>query len=505
MKAVLSSRANALEDFVTIFGDEKTMESLYPETYEAYINTRDGIVEDAKEVPEEFDIEIVHVSYTDAAKEYVQVDLRAVASDKSGYCILAAYSPQMAELSGEGAVKDLTAIPGDVSCDFTGNQEEVSLRLPAVSLKNGRGGILEGAEIAATLYTVDQTVHTYECRENLNLYGLDYSSEITLEAPVRTHKNQENKDINISYRYMGGQFTSDLRDYFYSSGDLADGNLRIPGKGSIHVEGVNLHRISSVTLTVVNAKGEGFCHNDADAVLSDDNTITWDMPDNWGNPYEDILDSLYCYVTYQLEIKAIGAGKQYTFLITNNQSITPSENKKVFERINIYKDCFEEGTLVRMSDGSEKKAEDIGITDSVDTPEGTVGVRDVQRISGVTVMVHIKAENGRELSVSGSHPLVTEQGLVCARFLKEGDQVYTGDGKVKITEICVTPGAEVTLYSIGLESVGRLYANGFLAGDSAAEMSAAELANNLRYQVPEEWRADYDSWAKRNKLSTRRF
>lgn len=158
-----------------------------------------------------------------------------------------------------------------------------------------------------------------------------------------------------------------------------------------------------------------------------------------------------------------------------------------------------------MSDGNEKRVEDIKATDSLDTPEGIVRVRDTQKISMATAMVHLAAENGRELSVSGSHPLVTDQGLVCARFLKEGDEVCTRDGKVKITEICVTPGVEVTLYSILLESCGRLYVNGFLAGDSAAEMSAAELANNLRYQVPEEWRTDYDSWAKRNKLSTQHF
>lgn len=436
----------------------------------------------------------------------MQVDLRATVSDRSGYCILAAYSPQMAERSvSSGQTKDSTIIPGDVSCDFTGNQEEVSLLFPADCLKNGNNGRLAGVEIAATLYTVDQKVLTYECRENLSLYGLEYSSEITIEAPIMMHTNQENKDINISYRYLGGQFTSDLRDYFYSRQDLADGNLRIPSKGHIHVEGANLHRISSVTLTAVNAKGEGFCHNDAEATLSDENTITWNISDNWGNPYEDILDSLYCYVTYQLEIKAIGAGKQYTFLVTNNQSITPSENKKIFERINIYKDCFEEGMLIRMSDGNEKRVEDIKATDSLDTPEGIVRVRDTQKISMATAMVHLAAENGRELSVSGSHPLVADQGLVCARFLKEGDEVCTRDGKVKITEICVTPGVEVTLYSILLESCGRLYVNGFLAGDSAAEMSAAELANNLRYQVPEEWRTDYDSWAKRNKLSTQHF
>lgn len=43
MKAVLSNRENVLEDFAAIFGDEEIMKNLYPETYEAYIHTRNDM------------------------------------------------------------------------------------------------------------------------------------------------------------------------------------------------------------------------------------------------------------------------------------------------------------------------------------------------------------------------------------------------------------------------------------------------------------------------------
>lgn len=73
-------------DFVNIFGNEKQMQAMYPKTYEAYTHTCEAIACSKEEVfdvaevygndiPEEFDIEVVHVSYTDNTKEYVQVDI----------------------------------------------------------------------------------------------------------------------------------------------------------------------------------------------------------------------------------------------------------------------------------------------------------------------------------------------------------------------------------------------------------------------------------------------
>ncbi len=509
MKALIDRKMEEMDAFVKIFGNEENMEKKYPKTYEAYKETcaiREKMlagkpVEElfSEEQPEEFEIEVSHISYTDETKQYVQVDLRAVAADPKGYCILTAFSPQIA--TGENLL-DKEVVMGDVCSDFTGDQEEVCLQIPAKYFDEGQN---EALEIVVRLYTVDDNVTPYECREILSLYGLNYSGTFTIDAPIRTHKNKENTDINIAYRYKGGVFTEDLRDYFYSSAELSDGCLRIPSKGKVKVQGVNLHNISSVMLTAVNAKGQGFCHNDAAAVLEDAGTISWNMPDSFGNPYEKILDSLYCYVTYKLEIKAVSQGKPYTFLVTNDQNAKPALNKKIIERINIYKDCFEAGVKIRLQDGSEKQVEDICAGDMLSTPEGGIKVKDIQRVSMITAMVHMKGENGKEVSVSINHPFETDKGLVCANLLEAGTEVYTLEGKTKIAELCVTPGVETVLYHVTLESCNRLYVNGFLAGDSAAELSAAELANNLRYQVPEEWREDYDSWEKRNGLLTQRM
>ena len=509
MKAFVNKKMNEMNAFVEIFDSKENMQEHYPKTYAAYTNTcairermlAGGSVEEffTGEQPEEIDIEISHISYTDETQQYVQVDLRAVAADPKGYCILTAFSPQIATREN---LSDQETVIGDVCSKFIGNQEEVSLQFPA-SYFNGNQN--KTVEIAANLYMVDDKVTLYECRELLSLYGLDYSSTITIDAPIRTHNNEENKDINISYYYEGGKFTKGLRDYFYSREDLSDGCLHIPSKGNIKVDGVNLHKISSVTLTAVNAKGEGFCHHDADAVLMNDNTISWDMADSFGNPYKDILDSLYCYVTYKLEIKAVSQEKQYTFVVTNDQNAKPALNKKIIDKINIYKDCFEAGMSLRMQDGSEKKVENICIGDELFTPEGCIKVKDIQKVSMTTAMVHMRGENGKEVSVSLNHPFVTEEGLVCANLLAEGTEVCTVDGKTKIAELCVTPGVETVLYHVTLESCNRLYVNGFLAGDSVAELSAADLANNLRYQVAEGWERDYDSWEGKDGLLTQKL
>lgn len=92
MRARLSSETNEMDDFLKLFRDEKDMKENYPETYLAYTNTQNMLqakrsmsaIADEDDAGEEFDIDVVHVSYTDETKQYVQVDLRATAQDPEG-------------------------------------------------------------------------------------------------------------------------------------------------------------------------------------------------------------------------------------------------------------------------------------------------------------------------------------------------------------------------------------------------------------------------------------
>lgn len=501
MRARLSSETNGMDDFLKLFRDEEDMKENYPETYLAYTNTQNMLqakrsmsaIVDEDDAGKEFDIDVVHISYTDETKQYVQVDLRATAQDPEGYCILTASCPQiMQEKSG-----DMNEVAGSVSTDFTGDQEMVSLTLPASYFGDAGDASLE---VEARLYMVDSQITPYASSEMLSLYGLNYSSEITVEKPVRTHSNKENTDINICYLYQPG-VAADLRDYYYSRSDLSDGNLRIPNKGKIVVSGVSLSNICKTFLLVTNTKGDSRSHCNASATLEDSQTISWDIPDNWGIPYQEFLDSLYSYVTYKLEITAVGKGKLYTFVVTNEAGAKESRNKKIIDSINIYKDCFEKGTGILMEDGSVKKVEELAKGNIVKTPDGTKKtVLDVGSIAVDTAVVHIRGENGKEIYVSKDHPFATDNGLICARFLQEGDTIMAAGGKVKIAEICVTPGLRLTMYQVVTDNGGngRLYANGFLVGDSVAELSEAEKVNNLKYQVPEAWRKDFESWMSRN-------
>ncbi len=500
MKACFWNDEKSMADFLELFRDEEDMRENYPETYQAYRNTRSLLLEgrsmleiaDVDAAGEVFDIEVVHVSYTDESKQYVRADLRAVAADPKGYCILAVSCPQLLQ-KGDGEGKLVTAAAG---VDFTGNQEMASLTLPASCFAHTDGG---PPEVEARLYMVDRLITPYVSRETLGRYGLGYSSEITVEKPARTHTNKQNTDINICYLYARG-VADDLRDYYYGSDELKDGNLRIPNKGRIVVSGIHLGGIETVYLRVSNMEEKCFYHQGASAKLVDSHTICWEIPDNWGVSYRDVLNSLYSYVTYQLEITAESGKQRYTFVVTNDKGAKGSLNKKIIDPINIYKDCFEKGTGILMEDGSEKKVEELEEGDCVRTPDGTKKmILGVGSVGLETAVVHIRGENGREIYVSQDHPFVTDDGLVCARFLQEGDKITGDGGRVRIDEMCVTPRLKLTMYQVVTDNGGngRLYANGFLTGDSAAELSEAEKVNNLKYRVPEAWRTDFESWMAR--------
>lgn len=496
-----------MDDFTMIFGGLEEMQKKYPATYEACRNTLSPKTDMSVEqcageptnggMPKDFDIEISHISYTDETRQYVRVDVESFVMAADGYCILRVSSPQLS-----GRKKDGYMIVEDVCSQFTGNHEQVSLVLPADCFSDEPDNHDGAVELVAELYIVGDTVTYYRGSKTLDSYGLNYTGTFAIEAPVRTHKDKTNKDINISYRYKGGKFTDDLRDYYYSSEVMSDRFLRIPSKGEIKVEGVRLDKVSA-KLKAENEGGKYCYHKKADATLADSQTITWDIPENFEQKYEDILKNDYTYVTYTLEITAENEqlNRKYTFTVTNDNTGS-TLNKHIIEKINIYKDCFAAGTTLMLKDGSEKKVEDISVGDMLLTPDGSSKVKDIQKTGTETTLVRIKGKNGREALVSIHHPVETSDGLVCASFLPEGIEVKTWNGSTTVAELCVTSEAETELYHVTLENGSRLYAGGFLVGDCNAKLSEEERANNIRYQVDEKWRADYDSWMERNKLHT---
>lgn len=480
-------QGNAADEFVEIFNNVETMRTYYPETYKAYHNTIAGHTDPTSELREEYvDIEIVHIGYANKNKKAIVIDVAGNASVTDGYSIL---KPTIRNRAGQ----KIEFIATD---NFLGNSQYASIYVPLPQA----GEPSLDLDLITFAYTVDSQVTQYSCSLNLSPYLLDFVSEFTIEHPriQRTAVNSDLMltDINICYFYK-----LDGTDYFYSSKDLIDGNLRIPNKGRIKLDGIHITSIQNVSLSVENSAHTKRYHTSAGngVTLLDSQTIAWDISANWGFPYRTLLADIYEYMTYTLTITANCQGQLAVFVVTNQEDSVNAINKKQIEKINIYRDCFTEGTELLLSDHTKKQVEQLKTGDCLKSQNGSIA--EISQIAVQTspqMLVHIQMEDGREIFLTEGHPVVTDQGLRCAVRLENGDTLLTIDGAYKIKQVCAYPEEKVTCYSLILtDSSQRIYANGFLTTDAVAELSEKELSE--KYQIAEKWRADYDGWMARNR------
>lgn len=491
MKAFRSdiSQYNDTNEFVDIFNNLETMEKFYPETYRAYNNTMSGIKEGKSEPRDEYvDMEIVHVGYADEDKKTVVIDVTCNARCADGYCIL---KPTIQ--NWEGQQIEFTATD-----NFLGNSQQASIHVP---LSQADGDSLK-LDLVAYAYTVDDQVAQYSSRINLSPYILDADPKFDVVHPKIQRTAAKDSllpdDINVSYL-----FKLIDTDYYYSKNDLTDGNFRIPSKGQIVVDSINITSIQNVNLSAENSAHIKRFHTSAkDGVtLLDNHTIDWDISDNWGFPYKDLLVDIFEYITYTLSITVNCQGQPATFVITNDTQVPDSMSKEKIKKTNFYRDCFTEGTEILLSDGTKKRVEELKKGDRLKSRDGgDAKIADIAGQASTQLIVHIQTENGRELFLTDSHPVVTDQGLRCAVRLENGDTLMTIDGPQKIRQVCAGPSKEEKCYSISLtDSAQRFYANGILTTDAAAEMTEAEKELNEKYQIPEKWRGDYEGWKARNR------
>lgn len=476
-------------EFVEIFNNLETMKKFYPETYQAYNNTRSGIRECKSELHNEFiDMEIIHVGYASEDKKAIVIEVTGNACSADGYCIL---KPTIQNRAG----KKLESVATD---NFLGNCQHASIYVP-LSQTDGEP---QDLDLVTFAYTVDDQIIQYTSRMNLSPYILDFTAEFTVEHPKiqRTVAKDGLKptDINICYLL---KLTN--TDYYYSKSELTDNNLFIPGKGQIKVEGINITSIQNVSLSAENAAHTKRYHTSAgDGVtLLDNQTIAWDISDNWGFPYQTLLVDIYEYITYTLTITANCQGQLATFVITNEEETSDAMNKKQIEQIHIYRDCFAKGTEILLSDGTKRRVEELKKGDRLKSQDGrNAEIADIAGQASTQLIVHIQTESGGELFLTECHPVVTDQGLRCAIRLENGDTLMTIDGPERIRQVCAIPEGEARCYSMTLtDSTQRIYANGILTADAVAERTEAEKELSEKYQIPERWRQDYEGWKARNR------
>ena len=496
MRMLKKNVLNELDAFVDIFGGEEIMERMYHQTYKAYMNTKNGIVTDkVSENNEDFELEIVNVSYVDESKEDVLITVCANGYDPNGYCILRTNIPQAAQIQ-HALGEDALGIDG-VVCDFTGNTEEINLIVPKEYFRYAEEYMDGGLSVVGSLYTVDNEVRLYEWEENLSSYRLlEAAADFEIVAPVLQHKDLENKDINIEYLYKLSSW-SNIMDYYYDNGDVRNQFLHIPGEGTIKVSGININGISGCTLKASRNGDDEKIHQTASVTFSN-NEIKWKFKDNWGVKYDGLLDQLFTYVTYTLEIKANAEGGRYTFRVTNKEGAKETNTQHVINRINIYRDCFAMGQVVSMEDGNRKVIDSLSAGEKVKTPNGAVEVMSVEKVKQVTRMVRVWIEDKTQIYVNACHPLETPLGYMCAQYLEKGMELLTEEGNRIVQKVEVFDNQEIELCVVALKSENHMYVNGFLVGDSIVQLDENDINRNLYYKVPEDWRGDYSSWLRRN-------
>lgn len=150
--------------------------------------------------------------------------------------------------------------------------------------------------------------------------------------------------------------------------------------------------------------------------------------------------------------------------------------------ITIYWGCFGKDVKITLADGTEKNACCIKEGDKLKGYDNQIlTVREV--FLGTDQSIYsIKTKGGREIKVSGGHPMMCEGKDVKALKLKAGDKLNLADGSLEEIEcVEVVPyDAEVYNYTFeGVDDGKYIIANGFYAGDLNMQNKAVEKVEKV--------------------------
>lgn len=142
--------------------------------------------------------------------------------------------------------------------------------------------------------------------------------------------------------------------------------------------------------------------------------------------------------------------------------------------------CFDPETLIKMADGTDKKASEIRKGDKVFNP---VTKKSYEILSAIQSgedkpLFEITTKNGT-VKVTETHPVLSNKGSVMANKLKVGDSLISAEGKeTAITKIQVLPvksGQQVVNFILDGESEKfddhQVLANGIVTGDLFVQKS----------------------------------
>lgn len=360
-----------------------------------------------------------------------------------------------------------------------------------------------GAEGEAALFEDDipfeiEYFHEYPKKE-LNGYvafssgvGIPEWGEKIAEENREAEGRAESENIIISLFRMPDD-TRDL-DYaclFYKRDGSNNPQVSVPARGVMRIgtSGVKFDKTQSVTAkcaiaspesggALVVAVGDNGSYetegNDIILEVSDDR-IAYNMMGPWSQTLLDEGGFVNHPFNFQLDItcKVITQNNttaEYNFCIS---SILPKGEfcLEHIPQITIKWGCLAEGTEILMADGTQKIVENIRIGDLVKTDGGIVKVTNMWSGKEEECLL-VRADNGRELIMTKSHPVLTAEGWKQAGELICGDVLKTESGGAAVCEIERVP-KTVTVYNP--ETGGKIiYANGFAVGDFTLQNSRSE-------------------------------
>lgn len=305
-------------------------------------------------------------------------------------------------------------------------------------------------------------------------------------------------DTQIKVSYYKNSSEKDY-DYVYKDGRTLN-KMYMDGEGSIELTDVDVEH-PQIQLGIDG--GKGMVWHPEPSVGARDNVIEYSNSREWKMPLWDVFDknTIYGYANYLLRIQAqrTDTGREVSLLITNiPQLLAAATHDGVWElpKIHVYLDCFGEGTMIRMADGSEKAVEELRAGELLLAEGGRrVAVKEVRRQEACRI-VTVTPAGGRSVSLTGGHGVYTQEGPWPAIRLKQGQQVVTESGLAPLQENAVESEGAYPVYALFLEDASlSIFANGMLVHNSEDE-GLFDGHDWVREDLPEEWHEDYDNAVK---------
>ncbi|WP_375768634.1 Hint domain-containing protein [Archangium gephyra] len=193
-------------------------------------------------------------------------------------------------------------------------------------------------------------------------------------------------------------------------------------------------------------------------------------------------------------------------------------SRKVVKPVDYKRGCLAEGTRVTRADGKNVPVQQVKVGEKLLTRGQALTVTSVTRGGESNPLVKLRDEQGGEVRVTETHPMVTlARGVVQAGELKVGDAVLTRTGARKLVAVERVPyGGLVYNFALGTpeELAGQgpeartLYADGFLVGDSKLqeELEKARLVDSraVLARLHGAWHQDFQLSQARRHPSARR-